>query len=77
MDKYIVEKTVESFRIAEVLEFEPATIEQVIERVGFIPQLQRKLKYDATRRILITLEKLGYAMQDNLSKKWSKGHRRI
>lgn len=71
MANYTVEKTVESFLIYEVLEYAPASIPQIIERVGFIPRLNRKLKRDATMRILFTLEELGYVVRTN-TKKWAK-----
>lgn len=75
-NQYIVEKTVESFRVYEVLEFAPASINTIIERIGFIPTLNRKLKKDATRRILITLEELGYAKQNEL-KEWGRGFKTL
>ena len=70
---YTVEKTVETMKILEVLEVAPASIETIIERVGFIPNLNRELKADAVRRVLITLELLGYA--ECVEKKWRKGFR--
>lgn len=74
---YTVEKTVETIKILEVLEYEPQTIERLIERVDFIPTLNRKLKKDAVRRILITLKMLGYAALDERTKKWSKGYKKF
>lgn len=72
---YTVEKTVETIKILEVLEIQSISIEKIIERVGMIPILNRSLKPDAVRRILITLKNLNYASQDELTKKWSKGYR--
>ena len=74
---YTVEKTVETLKILEVLEIVPASIEQLITRIGFIPTLNRQLKPDAVRRILITLKLLGYAVQDEKTKFWRKGYKKI
>lgn len=74
---YAVEKTVETIKILEVLEYEPASIEKIIERIDFIPTLNRKLKPDAVRRILITLKMLGYAAMDERTKKWFKGYKKF
>jgi hypothetical protein len=74
---YTVEKTVETLKILEVLEFTPATLDTIIKRVGFIPHLNRVLKKDAVRRILLTCGVLGYAKQDEMTKRWSKGYRHI
>ena len=74
---YTVEKTVETMKILEVLEFEPVSIDKIIERIGNIPSLNRKLKADATRRILITLKLLGYANQDEKTKFWAKGLKKV
>lgn len=71
---YAVEKVVQTVRVLEALQgdgFEPVTIEQIIERIGFIAGLDKKLKFDAVRRILLTLELLGYAAQTN--RKWTIG----
>lgn len=71
---YAVEKTVDSVKIIEALQgdaFEPVSIETIIERVGCIPGRDGKLKPDAVRRILITLELLGWAAQVN--RKWTIG----
>lgn len=60
---YAVEKTIDTVKIIESLEggnFEPVTIAQIIERVGYIPIRDEKLKPDAVRRILITLELVGW-----------------
>ncbi len=72
---YTVEKTVETMKILEVLEVAPASIDTIIKRVGFIPSLERDLKSDAVRRVLITLEILGYA--ECVDKKWRKGFRQV
>ena len=74
---YKVEKTIETLKILEVLDFEPISIDTVISRVGFIPTLERKLKPDAVRRILITLKLLRYAKQDEKTKLWSKGFKQL
>ena len=74
---YTVEKTVETIKILEVLEFAPASTKQIIERIGFIPKLNREIKPDAAMRILITLKILGYSAQDEVTKKWSKGFKRF
>lgn len=71
---YAVEKVVDALKVIESLEgtnFEPVTIEQIIERVGFIPGRDARLKFDAVRRILITLELLGWANQTG--KLWTIG----
>lgn len=71
---YSVEKTIDTVKILEALEgsdFEPVGIEQIIERVGFIPGRDAKLKFDAVRRVLITLELLGWAKQTG--KLWTIG----
>lgn len=63
---YAVEKTVHTIRIIEALEgasFEPVAIETIIERVGEIPELGAALKKDAVRRILLTLEILGWVVR--------------
>lgn len=63
---YAVEKTVDTIKVVEALEgsnFEPVSIAQIIERVGFIPDRDGKLKPDAVRRILITLQLCGWAKQ--------------
>lgn len=74
---YTVEKTVETILIYQVLEYAPASITKIIERVGYIPKLNRKIKPDAARRILITLEMLGYAKVDEKSKLWSKSSKSL
>ncbi len=74
-EKYTVEKTVETMKILEVLEIEPATIETIISRVGFIPVLNRKLKADAARRILITLNMLGYVAKEKRG--WLRTHKSL
>ena len=72
---YAVEKTVETLKIIEALDYEPVSIERVIERVGYIPILNRKIKFDAARRILITLKMLGYA--DQIATEWIAGKKSI
>jgi hypothetical protein len=74
--EYIVEKTVETIKILEVLTYEPISITRVIERVGFIPTLNRRLKPDAVRRILVTLKILGLASQHE-NKCWFRGHKTL
>lgn len=74
---YTVEKTVETIKILEVLEIAPVSIDKIIERIGFIPSLERELKPDAVRRILITLKLLNYAQQDEKTKLWAKGHKQF
>jgi hypothetical protein len=74
--EYIVEKTVETIKILEVLTYEPISIKRVIERVGFIPTLNRRLKPDAVRRILVTLTILGLASQHE-NKCWFRGHKTL
>lgn len=74
---YTVEKTVETIKVLEVLEFTPASLDAIIKRIGFIPTLNRQLKKDAVRRILLTLGLLGYAKQEEETKKWSRGYRTI
>ena len=71
---YAVEKTIETIKVLEALRgdnFEPVSISQIIERVGYIPGRDEKLKSDAVRRILITLELLGYAAR--IKRKWTIG----
>ncbi|MBK8810678.1 MAG: hypothetical protein IPN69_08090 [Acidobacteria bacterium] len=72
---YAVEKTVHTIRILEALEgarFEPVTIDTIIERVGEIPELGTALRKDAVRRILLTLELCGWAVQ-NSNRQWAPG----
>ena len=72
---YKVEKTIETTKVIEALEganFEPVTIEGIIRRIGPIPELDRELKPDAVKRILFTLELLGWA-QSNEKKQWLLG----
>ncbi len=52
--------------------FEPVNIENIIRRVGIIPELDRELKPDAVKRILFTLKLLGWA-QENERKQWILG----
>jgi hypothetical protein len=76
---YTVEKTVETLKILEVLEIAPVSLEKIIERIGFIPHLNRELKPDAVRRILITLKMLGYAESVESGNKvcWRRGVKRL
>jgi DNA-binding IclR family transcriptional regulator len=74
---YAVEKTIETLKILEVLDYEPISVETVITRVGKIPTLDRKISPDAARRILITLKLLGYAQQNEKTKLWNRSHKRI
>lgn len=72
---YKVEKTIETIKVIEALEganFEPASVDRIIERVGVIPELERELKHDAVKRILYSLELLGWA-QSNEKKQWLLG----
>lgn len=75
---YAVEKIVDGVKVIEAMQgenFEPVSIDTIIERVGVIPgrseKRSEKLKPDAVRRILITLELLGWAAQVN--RKWTIG----
>lgn len=75
---YAVEKTIETVKIIEAMQgdrFEPVGVDTIIERVGIIPDRSENLKPDAVRRILITLELLGYAKQTN--RKWTVGKNAI
>lgn len=66
-DKYHNESTVHTIKVLEALEgasFEPVGIKRIIERA--------ELPYDKVRRVLLTLESLGWARQ-NESKEWSPG----
>lgn len=77
MPNYIVEKTVESFKVLEALDHKPASLPEIVSRVGVVPGLNRRLKTDAVRRILITLGELGYAKFDEPDKLWSRGARHL
>lgn len=71
---YAVEKVVDAVKVLESLEgtnFEPVSIDQIIERVGVIEGRDSKLKLDAVRRVLISLELCGWAKQTN--GKWMLG----
>ncbi len=73
---YAVEKVVDAIKVIEALEganFEPVTIPQIIERVGYIPGRGEKLKPDAVRRILITLKLVGWAAK-SADGKWTIGN---
>lgn len=82
---YTVEKTVETMKILEALTFDFVSVERIIERVGEIPNLKSKrkrandgkLKPDAVRSILITLKLLGYASQEEKTKMWAKGYKKV
>jgi hypothetical protein len=81
---YEVEKVVETMKVLEVLDFEPVSIQRVIDRVGLLPNKNkkkasenfRKLKPDAAMRILKTLKILGYAHEDE-NKAWIRGYKRL
>ncbi|MCW5959297.1 MAG: hypothetical protein KIS76_03990 [Pyrinomonadaceae bacterium] len=77
MPNYIVEKTVESFKVLEALDHKPASLPEIVSRVGVVPGLNRRLKTDAVRRILITLEALGYARVEQKSKFWRRGYKTL
>jgi hypothetical protein len=72
---YTNETTVKTIKILEVLEFEPASIKQIVDRVGAIPNVKLQLKYDAAMRILKTLQLLEYA--ETADGKWRKGFKTI
>ena len=64
---YANENTIDTIKILEALEganFEPVPIGRIIERSG--------VGYDKCRRVLITLELLGWAIQ-NERKEWTVG----
>jgi len=68
---YANENTVHTIKILEALEganFEPVEIKRIMERSD--------LPYDKCRRVLMTLEMLGWAIQ-NEQKEWTFGKRLI
>lgn len=72
---YKVEKVIETIKVLEALEganFEPVSVDTIIKRIGIIPELDREIKPDAVKRILFTLELLGWA-QSNEKKQWLLG----
>jgi DNA-binding IclR family transcriptional regulator len=74
---YTVEKTVQTMKILEVLEIAPASVTEIIKRVGDIPNLKNQLQTDSANRILKTLKILGYANEDTTNKTWSKGYKAV
>lgn len=69
--KYANENTVHTIKIVEALEgtnFEPVTIKRIMERSD--------LPYDKCRRVLLTLESLGWATE-NERKEWTLGRKII
>jgi DNA-binding IclR family transcriptional regulator len=74
---YTVEKTVQTMKILEVLEIAPASVTEIIKRVGDIPNLKNQLQTDSANRILKTLKILGYANEDTTNKTWAKGYKRF
>lgn len=64
---YVNKNTVHTIKVLEALEganFEPVKIKRIEERAG--------LPYDKCRRVLITLEMLGWATQND-KEEWSSG----
>jgi DNA-binding IclR family transcriptional regulator len=72
-----VEKTVQTIKILEVLEIAPAKVQQIISRVGNIPNIKNQLQTDSANRILKTLKILGYANEDDKNKTWAKGYKAV
>lgn len=65
--KYANENTIHTVKVIESLEglnFEPVPIKQIIDRTG--------IPYDKCRRVLLTLELLGWAEQTE-KKDWTLG----
>lgn len=73
--KYVNQNVLHTIKIIEALEgvnFEPVTIPVIIERVDILPDIGKKLEYDKVRRVLITLELLGWAVEND-RKEWTLG----
>lgn len=69
--EYANENTVHTIKVLEALEgagFEPVTLKRIMERAD--------LPYDKCRRVLLTLEMLGWATQ-NERKEWTLGNKLI
>ena len=75
--EYVNENSLHTVKIIESLEgasFEPVSIQQIIDRVGEVKQggKTEKLKTDKVRRVLLTLQLLGWAIEND-KKQWSPG----
>lgn len=69
--KYANENVVHTIKIIEALEgenFEPVSVKRIMKR--------SELKYDKCRRVLLTLELLGWAKQTE-RKEWQAGYKYI
>ncbi len=73
--KYANENAIQTIKILEALEganFEPVSINTICERVGTIIEIDKALTWDKARRILLTLQLLGWVI-GNEKNEWMLG----